>query len=386
MKKVLVISYQCLSSPKEKKGLGGSLYSMIRAQSSYTIDFLYFGEKDHESEISTSSFYNKIMHIDIRKKESLFKKIVYFIFGKPYLSARYKYNKIKDLSFDTDYDYIVFDSFSSILAYKYFNTEKKVAFMIDSMPLHYERRSKRENLVKRVYDFFQKKFIIKTEKKVFKYFDRIAYVSEIDTNYEKSIHKSIENRFFTIINGIFLNDIELSPIKDLKNKTLMFSGIMSYKPNQDAVDFFMSEIYPQLIEKHPNLIIYFVGKNEEYIKKYSTFKNVIITGMVDSVYSYMKGCTIYISPLMYGTGMKNKILEAMGSKCAIIASSVSVEGINELQNNTNYLLANSKDEWLIAIDNLLNNENKRIEFGNRCYEIVKENYCWDRKLVDLIGD
>ena len=383
MTKVLVISNQCIASPNSINGKGGSLYCMVKAQNGFDVDLLYFGKKDIESEKDSNSIFGKIIHYDITKKYNKLNFALSFLKLESRLTCNYKFKKIKKLDIFNNYDYIVLDGCASLKIAKYLKKNKVIAFMIDSIPLNYERRSKFEPFFRKIYSRMQSSLLKKEERENYKFCRRIAFVSEIDSEYEKMINYKYAKNIKTVTNGIFADDIKVADTNNEMGLSLMFSGIMDYHPNSSAVEYFFNNLYEKILKMYPNLKVYLVGKNENNILKYSR-ENVIVTGKVDSIYKYMKGCTVYISPLTYGTGIKNKILEAMGCGCAIVASKCSVEGIDDLVNGENIFIADTCDEWIKYISLLLNSEILRKKFGSSCSSIISHKYEWESKLKELI--
>ena len=382
MKKVLVVSFQCISSPLNEKGYGGSLYCMIKAQKDYSVDFLYFGQKDYESEQEMSKYYNNIYHHDLSNHNSKVNTLWNLLIGKPKLATGYKYSIIPELD-NKVYDIAVYDTITSLEMCEFIKSKKHIAFMIDSTPLYYKRRSKTENIIHRMYSIIQSYQLLHYERRFMKKIDRFVYVSKVDCEYEKRINKC-RSDFRYINNGVFLDDIDSSFPKNNLGMNIMFSGIMDYAPNRDAVEYIVNDIFPSLVRKFPNIKLYIVGKNAEEIKSLES-DNVIVTGRVENIYSYIKAATVYISPLRFGTGMKNKILEAMACKKAIVASKTSIEGIDELQHEANILVASSTDQWIEYISKLLCDKQLCERYGEACYSIVKQNYSWSSAFDSLVN-
>lgn len=380
MKTAIVISYQCISSPLNKNGYGGSLYSMIKAQNDYIIDFLYFGKKDDEAEREMRSYYRRIIHVDLRTKVNKLGKIIDLLVGRPKLATGYAYKLVNEIN--EHYDVAVYDTITSIGMRDFIEADKHIAFMIDSTPLYYARRAESEIGIAHYYSKIQSKLLLKYERTFMDCIDKFVYVSKVDAEYEKRLNCGI-NKFTFVNNGVFINDIDSSEVVTLHNPCIMFSGIMNYAPNKDAVEYLCQIIFPELKKHYPELKLYFVGKNSEAIKHYES-ESIIVTGRVSNIYSYIKSATVYVSPLRFGTGMKNKILEAMACKKPIVASPVSIEGIDELKNQDNILVATNTQEWISSISYFIENYNARIKFAESCYEIVRNKYSWENAFCELV--
>ena len=109
-----------------------------------------------------------------------------------------------------------------------------------------------------------------------------------------------------------------------------FLGVMDYGPNEDAAIYFTRDIFPKLRKIIPSCTLTLAGKNPSKDLLELQSENVIVTGFVDDMIQTITKSSIYISPLRYGSGTKNKILEAMAAGMPVMLSSVSREGINGL--------------------------------------------------------
>ena len=110
---------------------------------------------------------------------------------------------------------------------------------------------------------------------------------------------------------------------------LLFTGLLSYKPNEDAVLFIKNEIIPALAEKDPFPFIVFVcgkGINPEIVKGEN--KHIIFTGFVEDIGEYIKAADLFLNPVITGGGIKTKIIEAIGFHTTVISTVNGAMGIN----------------------------------------------------------
>ena len=82
--------------------------------------------------------------------------------------------------------------------------------------------------------------------------------------------------------------------------------------------------------------------------------------------------------------MKNKVLEAMSTSKAIVASEVSIEGIKELIHNENIYIAKNDEEWVTYVCDLIDDTNKNKIFGEKCREVILQNYNWKKSYNKII--
>ena len=81
-------------------------------------------------------------------------------------------------------------------------------------------------------------------------------------------------------------------------------------------------------EKYPNILVVICGANPTPKVKSLQGENVIVTGWVDDIRSFYAQSRIFIAPMRLGTGLQNKLLEAMAINIPFIASPLASEPLN----------------------------------------------------------
>jgi glycosyltransferase involved in cell wall biosynthesis len=164
--------------------------------------------------------------------------------------------------------------------------------------------------------------------------------------------------------------------------SLLFVGNFSYEPNYDAARYLMDDLAGAIAASLPEAMIYLVGPPPD-----GGFtgvpERVDAVGFVDDVRPYYAGADVLICPLRYGTGVKNKVLEAGAMECAIVASPIAVEGI-EFEDRVHYLLAQTTSEYVERIAEVLAGGGalgRRL--GQSARRVVQSNYSWASETAKL---
>lgn len=112
-------------------------------------------------------------------------------------------------------------------------------------------------------------------------------------------------------------------------KSLIFTGVMNYAPNEDAAIYLIDEILPLLKPQEPNVKIYIAGRDPTpaLVERGRQHPEVVITGFVDDLRDYLERATIFASPLRYASGMQNKLQEALAMEVPIVTTSVAAAGL-----------------------------------------------------------
>ncbi len=223
------------------------------------------------------------------------------------------------------------------------------------------------------------KYMIETVKKryiekwIYAQFDHCVVVSERD---KETIQGRAPDLDITVMpNGVDLDYYTYRLYQGVQNN-IIFTGTMSYAPNVDAVLFFYHEIFPAVRERVPGVRFYIVGANPTCeILKLGQDPDVVVTGTVDDIRDYIYQAVIYASPMRYGTGIKNKVLEAMALGVPVVATPASIAGIPAVDGE-HIILAESPDTFTREIIELLEDKTKRACVSKKARELVEEHFNW----------
>ena len=138
--------------------------------------------------------------------------------------------------------------------------------------------------------------------------------------------------------------------------SIAFLGNYLHYPNVDAVLYFYRTMWPQLKKQIPALKFYIVGQAPpKEISELARDSNIIITGRVDDVRTYLKKSSVFICPVQLGGGFRGKILEAMALGRPIVSTALGAEGI-PAKNLENSIIADTPEEFVHGITELIQNK------------------------------
>jgi glycosyltransferase involved in cell wall biosynthesis len=232
-----------------------------------------------------------------------------------------------------------------------------------------------KNPFKKWYIGVQKDKLERFERSAFRYVDAATAVSAVD---EDAIHSLNHHLPVKVVdNGV---DLEYFRAGDEPSSgcRLVFVGTMDWRPNQDAVRYFVSDIYPLVKKRIPEAEVVFVGRNPpDSISSLDGVEGVTVTGSVDDVRPYIQGSSVYIVPLRIGGGTRLKILDALAMKKAVVSTSVGAEGL-EVSDSRDIMLADTPEQFADKIEQLIRNPEFACRLGENGRRLVEEHYDWDR--------
>ena len=161
-----------------------------------------------------------------------------------------------------------------------------------------------------------------------------------------------------------------------KEYDLIFSGNMGYAPNVDAAEYLVKEIVPQLIKKFPNLRLVLCGATPSPRVQALQSEHVLVTGWVDSMAEWYAKSKIFIAPMRMGTGLQNKLLEAMSMHLPCITSPLAARPLIEADMHHAVMSCASTAAFAEEIERLLTDEKHYRELSDAGYQYVHQYYDW----------
>jgi glycosyltransferase involved in cell wall biosynthesis len=215
--------------------------------------------------------------------------------------------------------------------------------------------------------------IARLERALSRVFSRIITNSTVDEASLKALDPAANT--LTIGNGVdsdFFGANDAAP--DMTK--LVFTGVMDYGPNADAAVYFAEDVLPLIQRRHPEVQFWIVGKDPtERVRALATRRGVHVTGGVPDVRPYLQSAGIFVCPLRFGSGVKNKLLAALAMNKAVVATRLSIEGL-DLQKDQDLLLADSPVDFAAAVTRLVENAELARQLGKTGQAAVKNKYSW----------
>ncbi len=159
--------------------------------------------------------------------------------------------------------------------------------------------------------------------------------------------------------------------------TILFTGLMSYYPNQQAIRWFLDAVFPKVLEKVPQARLIVAGADPPawLIQRRSEF--VEVTGSVPDMRPIFERAQVVIAPLMIGGGTRVKILEAQAMAKPVVSTSLGAEGI-DVRDGYSILLADNPELFAAQVARLLTDVEFARRMGAAAREQVALEYDWNR--------
>ena len=96
--------------------------------------------------------------------------------------------------------------------------------------------------------------------------------------------------------------------------TMLFLGSFRHLPNQEALQWFLRQVLPHVLEGHPEAKLIVVGSDPPPRHALPPVGDAVeLRGFVPDVREPLASCSLFICPILSGSGMRVKLLEAMAA-------------------------------------------------------------------------
>lgn len=180
-------------------------------------------------------------------------------------------------------------------------------------------------------------------------------------------------------NGVILPNVPAGP-RDATDPTVGFVGVMDYRPNVDAVEWFVSACWPRIRDACPRAVFRIVGRQPtRRVRTLARADGVEVVGEVDDVQTELRRFAVSVAPMRIARGLQNKVLEAMAAARPVVLTSKAAEGI-AARHEQEYFIADRAEDIAETVVRLLRDEARRRWIGLNARQFVAAYYCWEREL------
>ena len=308
--------------------------------------------------------------------------------GESYYSDRMA-TTVKEKVFSLKYDLIYCCDFSIRYLDYSFERPPVIVDLQDSPSLLLKSYIKTEKYLKRkVLSYLNYIWAKRYERVHFSKIKNMIFVSPMDQAF---VQRNCPNsNLWVVPNGVNTEYFKPKQKGTRSKNSLLFTGVMDYRPNHESMIYFMKEILPLLKKATPNITLTIAGKNptHDLIELAQKNPEIKLTGFVKDLRPYFNECMIYVAPIISGAGMKNKILEAWAMSKPVVASSMSCIGLKAVDGQ-NCLIADSPHAFAEKIILLFSDLNLRNKLAQNARSTAKELYSWQsraRMLEDIFSE
>lgn len=368
-----------------------SIYGITKglAERNYKIYFLtYSNDKIDASIISELNKICKPHLIPYDTKNNFFKAIINLFSLTPYNISKYKSKKFENylikLLQKEKFDLIHIDHLHMAWC---INVIRKVSdapvvlrehnLELKIMKRFYERNN---NLILKFYAYIQFLKFKNYEPKMCSKFNKCIMITKNDENTLLKLNSKIH----TIVIPAGINKSLLSiEKKNIIQYSLFHIGDLNWLPNLEGLNWFIKNIFPQVIEIYPNTKLFIYGKGIEKVNILKKIeRNIKKIGYVQDIWNETNDKQVLIVPLKVGSGLRIKIIEMIAAGNLVITTSIGKEGL-DFEDGKHLFIADNEMQFVQKITDIFSGKIDSNKIINNAKSFVAENYLWGKVISDF---
>lgn len=235
----------------------------------------------------------------------------------------------------------------------------------DSLTLNYEHAAAVSKGLFRLVSRADAKRMRKFEAACREQFCRVAYISCRDRDY---IGEDA-SRTCILKNWVEMPEEGQCCNYNEDTQDIIFVGKMDYAPNIEACEYFVREVFPLVRRECGQARFAIVGMSPTSRVRQLGRENdsVVVTGRVNTVSAFYRNAAVVVAPMVSGSGLQNKIIEAMAHGCAVVTTSTGANGLDSEAQGL--VISDDAEEMARVCVNMLKDKSLRAKTGalNRKY-------------------
>ncbi len=241
----------------------------------------------------------------------------------------------------------------------------------------WERAAKNEtNFLKRKYLEYLAAKLRHFEIRQLDRYDVLVSISERDLQTFRQL--GYDGEGFTMPMAIDLKDYPIEEIKTADKVHFSFIGSLDWLPNQQGVKWFLDQIWQSYLRQSTSEQFHIAGRNTPEWLSRLQIKNVFVHGEVPSATEFLRNYPVTVVPLLSGSGMRVKIIEAMALGRVVITTSIGLEGI-PAEDHSEVLIADTVESFVGKMKFCREHPEEVRRISSRARTFILRHY--DRKTV-----
>ncbi|MBP5189844.1 MAG: glycosyltransferase [Bacteroidales bacterium] len=253
----------------------------------------------------------------------------------------------------------------------------KVLDFQDALSMNQGRRMMNHSGLRYFFMHYEFKMLRSAEFNACSIFDRLTIISETD---REAIPQHRDTTIDIVRNGV---DFEyFHSLQTEKKYDIVFCGNMQYKPNIDAARYLVNDIMPIVWRSHPKAKVVLAGATPTLAVRQLASDRITVTGTVDDIRPFYAQSKVFIAPMRIGSGLQNKLLEAMSMQIPCITTPLANDSLGA-NDGEQIMIGRDAGQLAAAIIRLLDDQGFATSLSENALHFVRHNFSWDAAGADL---
>ncbi len=258
---------------------------------------------------------------------------------------------------------------------------KKILMAEDCRTVYQERSYKNsKNIFQKFVRWWEFNRLKAYEPEIVNHFDITTLVSENDIKSMQEQNPNVKYRLLT--NGTDINKFRIPDDDFSSRKDILFAGKLDIWANVIMIRDIVKNVFPLVKPEVKDCILNIAGsKPSSYINSLHSDTIKIHPDVPDMV-TYLQGSRVFIHPHTGGSGIQNKLLEAMACGCPVVTTPTGIQGIHAT-NGEDVLIGETAEELAKQTIRLLEDDELAMKISKNGRILIEKTHSWESVFVAL---
>jgi glycosyltransferase involved in cell wall biosynthesis len=213
------------------------------------------------------------------------------------------------------------------------------------------------------------------ELRMLRHFDNIQVCTEVNRNYLAELQPALAPRVQSGLRAAIEVNRFSNTTGSRKSRTLLFVGGFRHTPNLEALQWFFREVVPILKERGEAFEVLAVGVDPPPAYAFHASEGILqLLGFVEDLTPLMTECGVFLCPILSGSGIRVKLLEAFAYGIPVVSTTIGAEGLAE-EDGQFCRIANTPQAFANALSHIWSQPEEAEAMANRARRYVEQQ--WD---------
>ncbi|OGU38260.1 MAG: hypothetical protein A2X61_03000 [Ignavibacteria bacterium GWB2_35_12] len=247
--------------------------------------------------------------------------------------------------------------------------------MAEDCRVVYQKRSYQstKNIIQKLTRWWEYKRLVKYEPEIVNYFDITTLVTEQDISSIQVQNPKPKYRLLT--NGTDINKFRM-PKRFANRKNILFAGKLDIWANVLMIRDIVNNILPKVKSEIPDCRLNIVGANPSSEIQSLASDSIKIYPNVPDMVPYLQNARVFLHPHSGGSGIQNKLIEAMACGCPVVTTITGIQGI-PATHGKDLLIGISNEELSYYTIRLLKDDNYTKVISENARKLIVETHSWE---------
>ncbi|MEJ7608831.1 MAG: glycosyltransferase [Bryobacteraceae bacterium] len=140
-------------------------------------------------------------------------------------------------------------------------------------------------------------------------------------------------------------------------ETMLFLGSFRHLPNEEALQWFTRQVLPFILQQKPEAKLVVIGAEPPPSHSLPNSPAIRMRGFVEDILQPLATAGVFVCPILSGSGMRVKLLEAFAAGIPVVSTRIGAEGLATTDGEY-CALADEPEEFATRVVELMNDPSR----------------------------